>query len=283
LSGSDGSHAYSVLRLFSYRVQVEHVDSASRLIAARLWASDHPASGVEFSWAEKPGRTDGEGRFRVVDPELSEGVNRRSLDVDGVAVPFEYGSSSGILSSWPDRLLALGAVGLFGVAWWANRRAAVRIRLLPPEFHPLRVHVPSALFARLFEDVPKASALSVREFTARLHTLLADPQLVLPPEQIRKLLQDAESRGAVLLKGNAATWLAHHASKTGALEALFWRNVSDGLLAQGWSFRRLGARLYCRRDKRARILDARPTDGKVRWRGTVHWHSVDDAGPEYFR
>ncbi len=281
LSNSDGPSAYSILRLFSYRVQIVHVDASTKTIAARLWAGDAPAAGTAFSWSGKRQRTDDQGNFRLVDPDLADGVNVRALDVDGVPVQFEFVPPSSFLSSWPDRLMVMGAFCLFGVAWWVRRHASVRIRLLPPEHHGRRVNVSPALLSRVFQDVPKGTAVSLREFSSRLSRMLADPQLVLPADAVSRILSQASAVGLVVLHGGAVTWRAGHASEQKARESLFWRRLADRLVMEGWTFRRNGKSLTCRRGGVIRVLEADPVKQRIRRSGSTRWQSLDDESPVF--
>lgn len=278
-SGSDGSVAYSLLHMFSYRVQVVHVDASTKTLAARLWAGDVPAAGAAFSWNGKRQQTDEQGNFRVVDSGLADGVNARALDVDGVPVHFEYVPPASLLSSWPDRLIAAGAVCLFGVAWWARRHAPVRIRLLPPDFRGRSVTVTPALLSRVFDGMPKGVAISVSDFSARLHSLLADPQLVLPDDGVRRILVEASFAKLLVVRSNAVTWRAGHASEQKALESIFWRCLYDRLVLEGWTFRRNGKRLTCHREGTVRTLDADPLKFRIRRSGSPRWHLLDDESP----
>ncbi|MBI2444782.1 hypothetical protein HYV43_00130 [Candidatus Micrarchaeota archaeon] len=279
VSGSDGSKSYSALHLFSHRVQVDHVDSASKTISAHLWAGERPAARTDLQWAGTSIRTDSEGVFRLFDANLSGGPNRRSLVVDGQSLFFEYSVPAGLLSSWPDRLLALGAVGLFCTAWWFKRQAPVRIRLLPPVVHGRRVSVSKEHILRAMANRTRRDPmpLSVREFSSRLHAVLGDPMLVIEEESVRHLLRQAALAGIVVFHGDFVTLSGWYRSDAEALAAVFWKRLADRLILDGWTFRRNGNRLSCRQAGKKMVIDTDPARGRIRRLGAKAWRSLDDG------
>ncbi|GEM_PF-6891673 len=282
VTGSRGQVAYSKLLVFSYWVQVNRVDAASKSVVVRLWAGERPAGATVLAWQNRTVRTDSEGYARLADGDFSSGVNRRHVVVDGQAVFFEYSVQNAFLSSWTDRALLAATVGLFGVAWFWQRRQPARIRLVfsvPPSVK--RVSITSAQLVHVLDSVNERFhqfrvPLTVREFSAGLARFFSDPQLVYPDASLERFLSDASLAGHVYWNGGLVAARAWYRSETDAMDAFFWRRLSDLLTTSGWTFRRNGLRVICRKAAQRMTLTADSRNFRVRLSGLKKGLCLDE-------
>ncbi len=263
VSGSHGQRAHSVLRVFSYQVHVERVDPHAKTVWARLLAGSRPVGHATLTWQKQEVHTDSEGVFRLQGVPTAGGVNQARIEVDGEPVFWQYALDSGFLSSWTDRLLLAGTLGLFGIAWFWKRRQPACIHLIDSGAIAIqRVPVSGRTLAEMMEapaHIPGGrirSPLTVREFLAAACRKLADPSRVIPAELATRFLSAAAASGHVHFRDGLVAPTSWYASESEAAEAFFVKRLRDILTLGGWSFKRKGRSFDCRKGRSKMVLVA---------------------------
>lgn len=270
VSDSRGVLGNSVLRVFSYNAKVQRADANSKTVYARLFEGSRPAALRELTWLNRTVSTDGEGFFRLSGALVFEGLNHWPVTVDSQSVPIEYFAQSGFLSSWTDRLLLAAALGLFGVAVFFRRAVASEIRLVDAgPTRVKRVRVTAQQLASVIESVsvregPQHLPVSVREFSDGACRFLLGPLHVVSVESASSFLTTAQAAGLAYFQDGLAGLRSWYRTENEAREAFFWRRISDGLTLSGWTFKRAGRRINCRKASRKMVLCAVPEDGCCR-------------------
>ncbi len=273
VTGSRGHLAYSQLHVFSYRADVSRVDAASKSVVARLWAGDSPTGDAELEWRNRTVRTDSNGYVRLTDGDLSGGVNRRSIRVEGRLVFFEYSVQDAFLSSWTDRALLAGTVGLFGLAWFWQRHQPARIRLVFSGSPCMkRVSITPTQLVQVLDSVnarfqKSCVPLTVREFSAGLGRFFSDPSFVYSEASLERFFGSAAAAGHVYWQDGLVAARAWYPSEAMAIDAFFYRRLSDVLASTGWTFRRTGERVFCRKSALRMTLTVEPRHFRVRFPG----------------
>ncbi|MBI4361237.1 hypothetical protein HY572_05700 [Candidatus Micrarchaeota archaeon] len=281
ISFSDGgASSYSAVHVQAPEVRIAKADPGTKRISAMVLVDGVAYARQPVYWNGSVFYTDAGGAIRFEDLSFHGDGKTYVVEVGPVAVNARVQSTAGFLSSWPDRLMGVGALAFFAVAFGLSSRMGQFVRVDPPEkLHALRQTVDAGFLVDAVLHVNRVfgwTRMPVRlaELKTHLERGLGDPHAVVLPESLSRAVAGASAQLA-MDGGGLVACRSWYPDESGLRAAFFRRRLLDVFVTSGWLISWVNEGIRARKGKKVLVfrLDAARERVKA---GCGNWLSLLD-------